>query len=100
MRLLIVAAAAALALSGCATVGKIDTAIQKNIASICLGAQTGHDLFAAAATSELVPQKYVDAEAAAFERVRALCAKPEAVNTVTLTAAVAAHIAAMKRAKT
>jgi hypothetical protein len=98
MKLLAIIAAVAFALAGCTTVEKIDTAIQANIGQFCAGAASTQAIYLAA--SPAIPERYTKRVSRAYATIEGLCADPAKVNTVTLTAALAAHIAAIKAAKT
>lgn len=97
MKLLAIMAAASLALAGCNTREDLDAAIQKNIGQICAAAAQTHAVYLAAAP--LIPEKQQVRVDRTFATVEAVCANPASANTVTLTAAAAAHIAAIKAAK-
>jgi hypothetical protein len=105
MRLLLIAGAAAIALSGCTStdLGKIDTAIQQNLPKACSALQTAHAAFVAVSASGTIKQSTVAKEAAAYQGVATICADTPSVtasNALVLVATAYAAVAlAMKEAK-
>jgi len=106
MRLLLIAGAAALALSSCTSsdVGKIDTAIQQNLPKACQTLETAHLAFTAIALSGSIKPATVNKEAAAYAGVQTICANPSNVNAadalVLVATAYATVAIALKEAKT
>ena len=88
---------AAAALTGCSTIDKLDAKIAANIDQFCLGASQAQTLYLAA--SPVVPEAQRARVDRAWATVERLCANPASVNTATLTAAVASHLAALNAAK-
>lgn len=97
MKLIVMFVAAALALAGCTTVEKLDTAIQKNIGQFCAGASQTQAVYLA--SIDLIPASARARVEQTYATVERICAEPEKASTVTITAAVAAHLAAIKAAR-
>lgn len=80
MRSIILAAAAAMALSACTTTG-IDTTIRDNLPQTCDLLNSAHTAFVLVAATGQVPAATVRKEAAAFEGVSVICSDPSRVTT-------------------
>lgn len=97
MKLIVMFMAAALSLAGCTTVENLDTAIQKNTGQFCAGAAQTQAVYMA--SIDLIPVSAQGRVERTYATVERICAEPEKANTVTITAAIAAHLAAIKAAR-
>ena len=88
-----IAAVALVALAGCSTVDKIDSAIQRSLPQICSGASILHTSFVALADTGAVSAKLVTREAQAWSVLEPLCTNPgSATSTSVLVAAGNAYV--------
>lgn len=92
MRIVALAALAAVVLSGCSTT-RVDNVLQSNLPQVCELLETAHVAFVAIATTGQVPAATVRKEAAAYAGVEILCTDPANVTTTTAIVRVAAAYA-------
>lgn len=84
------------ATAGCQSTASVNAAIQENISEFCDGAEQTHAVYLIAEGS--IPKQYQAQVDAAYATIERLCATPEKVTITRITAALAAHLIAIKNA--